>query len=115
MADAQIRLTVLHTDATTLDPATLARGIQPSSTVVYTEVVSATNTTPGTAAASNGPSTWSGTLDPSLWDGGCQSSGFYNIVTYSGGPGADLTGPASHWGDPPVDEYHSGWFSCSGN
>jgi hypothetical protein len=111
MADAKIQLEVLHTDQTTP-----LLGTNPSSEVVYTEVVSATNTTPGTAAAANvGPSSWSGTLDPSLWGGGCQGSGFYEIVTYSGGPGANLDGPAGHRGDPPVDQNRSGWFSCSGN
>ena len=111
MPDAQIRLQVLHTD---VDVSKLAPGVDPSSNVVYTEVVSATNTTPGTAAAANGPSSWSGTLDPSRWKGGCQSSGFYDIRTYSGGPGAVLTRPASI-GEPPVDGYNSGWFSCSGS
>lgn len=111
MADARIELQVLHTDATAVI------NTNPSSNVVFTEVVSATNTAPNTAAAANGPSTWSGSLSPSDWSGGCQS-GLYDIVTYSGGPGAALNGPAPQGSPdpgPPVDEYHSGWFSCSGS
>ena len=110
MANAKIQLEVLHTDA-----AAPLTGTNPSSNVVFTEVVSATNTTPDTETGSVGPSSWSGTLNPSDWDGGCQSTGFYDIVAYAGGPGANLNGPATRLGEPPVDKNSSGWFSCSGS
>jgi hypothetical protein len=110
MANASIRLRVLHTDATAV------LGTDPASTVVFTTTVHAVNQSTTNQPPNTGPSTWSGSISPSNWSGGCQP-GLYDIVVYAGGPGASLAGPASSHPTnpgPPVDQYSSGWFSCTG-
>lgn len=108
IADASVRVQVIHSDATTYADAYAAESAG-TDQVVFQEQGSATNTsTPGAAGAS----TWSGTLSPSDWSGGCQS-GLYRIAVVWVGPGTLFANPAASPTSGGGDE--SSWFSCKGS
>jgi hypothetical protein len=108
IADASVRVQVLHSDATTYANAYAAESAG-SDQVVFQEQGPATNTSTAGAA---GASTWSGTLSPSDWNGGCQS-GLYRIAVVWVGPGTLFANPASSPNSGGGDE--SSWFSCTGS
>ena len=108
IANASVRVQVLHSDATTYADAYTAESAG-TDQVVFQEQGSATNTSTVGAA---GASTWSGTLSPSDWSGGCQS-GLYRIAVVWVGPGTLFANPVSSPNSGGGDE--SSWFSCKGS
>lgn len=102
VANANVRLQVVHSDATSY-----AKAYAGNAQVVFQEQVS--TTTP--PAPSSGLSTWSGTLTPSNWSGGCQN-GLYEIKWVAVQPGTSFANAAAA---PGNEVGASEWFSCTGS